>query len=137
MKQLAIFVVIFLAAITSNAQSSIVGKWKRTSYVLVNKDGTKTDMTSDMAKYMPCSTTMVYEFLEGGKTSTQANDCNEVMKKMIQKTDAITKWAKNDNKIITSTTDGSVPTTESTVTFSGNTMTWESSMVILVYEKIK
>jgi hypothetical protein len=136
MKSFSFITLFFLLTTAVFSQNSFIGKWKRISNFVINANGTKTDIQADMVKYKPCIANIVYEFIAGGKTLTNAAACDAAFKKMIEKTEAQTTWVQKGNKVTTSTKDGSIPATECTISFMGNTMTWTAAKTIIVYQRL-
>ncbi len=136
MKSVSMFFVFLLALCSVQAQNSVLGKWKRVSSIVINADGSKTDLQADMVKAYPCVVNMVYEFVAGGTITADVSGCNAEFRKMMERTHAKMLWIQKGNKITTSTKDGSIPASESTLSFSGNTMTWTSASLIIVYRRV-
>jgi Lipocalin-like domain len=104
---------------------SIVGKWKRTGLVIVNTSGVKQDVDKMMRQAMPCMKDIVYTFMSNGTLVTDATTCAATQRKLIESMNAKSRWSMTGNKITASVTDKSVPPSVHTVSFSGNSMTWQ------------
>ena len=92
------------------ALESPVGSWKRISSITVDAAGKKSDMQSSMLKAMPCVATMVYIFSSDGKMQTKAEACPDAIKKVVQKTDAVSRWKQTGNQV--------------KIAYKGDKMTW-------------
>jgi Lipocalin-like domain len=120
---LGLFLLAGLVSQQADAQT-IVGKWKRTSLVMVNASGVKEDVDKMMRQAMPCMKDITYTFMPNGTLITDANTCPATQRKLIESMNAKSRWALTGNKITASVTDKSVPPSVHTVSFSGNSMTW-------------
>jgi hypothetical protein len=121
---LGLFLLTGLVSQQADAQS-IVGKWKRTGLVMVNAGGVKQDVDKMMRQAMPCMKNIVYTFMPNGTLITDATTCAATQRKMIESMNAKSRWSMSGNKITASVTDKSVPPSVHTVSFAGNTMTWQ------------
>jgi hypothetical protein len=109
---------------TALAQS-IVGTWKRTSTVLVDKDNVSTDLQQMMTERMPCASRVTYTFLASGLQKTSIpKDCEKAMAAMAAMY-ADAKYELKGNKLkVFSPQKELFPDAVYDVSFQGNTMTW-------------
>ncbi len=104
---------------------SLIGKWKRTSVIVVNKEGKSTEVQAAVEKNIPCSAGIRYEFTPGGmqKTIIPA-DCQKTMSAMANLF-ADTPYKLNGNKITIKTVDEKlVPDAMYTYQIKGDAMIW-------------
>ncbi|MGH8556629.1 MAG: lipocalin family protein [Methylococcales bacterium] len=127
MKMSAFFTTLLLFSGTSMAAQSPVGTWIRVSSIIEDTSGTKTDLQESLAMAMPCIASMTYSFLPDGKVNTTTDACPEAMKKASQAADAVSRWKASGNKIVVTTSNGSLPPATYVVTYQANTMTWAFS----------
>ena len=112
-----------------NAQS-IVGKWKRVSLIVVDKDGKSTDAQPMMEKAMPCTAKILYEFTSGGLQKTIiSNDCKTQMAAMAALFVDV-PYVFKGNKLTIKTIDSkSMPDAIYDLKVIGGTMTWNFDYV--------
>jgi len=122
----AILFLAFLFFQPSNAfAQSLIGKWKRTSVIVVNKEGRSTELQAMVEKNLPCSAGIRYEFTSNGmqKTIIPA-DCQKTMSAMANLF-ADTPYKLSGNKITIKTVDEKlVPDAVYTYQIKGDAMTW-------------
>lgn len=129
---LPIFLCILTLMVANEAKAqSIVGRWKRVSYIITGADGKQQNIDAMLRRTIPCSADYVYVFSADGTLKTDISACDAAQVKrvesMIEAMNRKSRWKQVGNKVIASTTDGSIPSSVHSVTFSGNTMTWQFS----------
>lgn len=116
MKHTMMFFTLLLSLFFFTAPAQrITGTWKRTGNLLVNADGSNTDLHTSMIKSMPCAAETRYTFEESGKHYTQSPKGCEMIDKISTAT-----WSQTGNTLnIYSNTARDIGTVY-TLSFSGN-----------------
>ncbi len=151
MKTISLVLLTFLFGAASCAAQSPAGSWKRINSIVVDANGTKSDIHKMMASSIPCTATMVYRFLPDGKMQTIAEGCPDVVKTTAKAADAISRWKVSGNKMTVTTTNNELPPAAWVLSYQGNTMTqsfhfsenpktpnpMKSKSVIVVFQRVK
>lgn len=124
---MALWVLLAVMATTANGQS-IVGVWKRTSVVVIDKDGKSSDVQIMLEKGMPCMAGIRYEFTAAGLQKTIVP---EACKKSLSTMAALfgdVPYSLSGNKIyIKSPNKKLAPDATYVYQIKSNVMTWSFS----------
>ena len=104
--------------------SVVAGTWKRTSMVLIDGSGKKTEMMEMMSRTMPCTKDITYTFTSDGQLKTNVPDACGAMKKTIEGMNVSGRWAQTGQKVTVTTTMRGIQPATYDLSFQGNTMTW-------------
>jgi hypothetical protein len=126
---LLLFFLIMTISITQ-AQKSIVGKWRQVEMQVLNKKNNKKELNN--AGLLPC---VVMEFIAGGKVKSDTKTCAPPIQQMFAKLDAVQRWTQQGNKVTIKYTDNSLPTATFTVSFKGKQMIMDHAIATTIYEK--
>jgi Lipocalin-like domain len=117
MKKIITSIAVLLVSVQLSAQS-ITGTWKRTGNMLEDVDGKKTELQKIMLQSSPCIASIKYMFTANGKHTVQAPaNCMSGIEEMSKAT-----WKMQGKKLIITTINNPVSTTDYTLVFTGNTM---------------
>lgn len=151
MKILNLMLLLFFFGAASCSAQSPIGSWKRISSIVVDANGTKSDLHKSMVSTIPCTATIVYRFLPDGKMQTITEGCPDVVKTAASAADAISRYKVSGNKMTVTTTNNELPPATSVLSFQGNTMTQtfhfsenpktpnstKAKSVIVVFQRVK
>lgn len=123
MNRLFLALLLLFGCHTGQSQT-ITGKWYRIVSTIEDDRGEITDLQQTARETMPCLDKVVYIFHADGTMTSEAKACSAPIQQSFEKANKVSRWKKQGNALVVSTTNNSVPPSTYHLSFSGDTMTW-------------